>query len=363
MDSDKRSAQVERLEVVDTGRGRRWSEDERLKIVLESLRAPRLRLPAELVGSARGMVLFDYYNPSLGERMFIGRREFMAAFGAAVSAPVVAGAVLTGGGGVGLPPVTINSDWTTYNYQNNSGGDLASPYVPIPFYAYVNPFNTGGLVRGTDYTTSVVVHPSTFPSNTVFTWSFPEVTASGHVYEADLVVWGSYFNGVPQTSIPPCQAQNLTTLTVTTDYSISGETAFFNLIYDFYLYPTTAVTSTIDIEFSIFLHDQSYSRAMVDSLASNLKFNWTDSEGTEWVIWTLDPVKGAQIRCEFANFTDIPSGYVIDIKGLIDAVVAHGWASGASWFVGTGLGAEAAQGNGSWTLNSYSFNYNGTTYP
>jgi transposase len=41
MDSDKRSAQVERLEVVDTGRRRRWSEDEKLKIVLESLQAPR----------------------------------------------------------------------------------------------------------------------------------------------------------------------------------------------------------------------------------------------------------------------------------------------------------------------------------
>ena len=41
MDSDKRSARVERLEVVDTGRWRRWSEDEKLNIVLESLQAPR----------------------------------------------------------------------------------------------------------------------------------------------------------------------------------------------------------------------------------------------------------------------------------------------------------------------------------
>src|SRR3546814_1940066 len=41
MDSDKRSAEVERLEVVETGRRRRWSEDEKLKIVLESLQAPR----------------------------------------------------------------------------------------------------------------------------------------------------------------------------------------------------------------------------------------------------------------------------------------------------------------------------------
>jgi hypothetical protein len=37
----KRSAQVERLEVMGTGRRRRWSEDEKLKIVLESLRALR----------------------------------------------------------------------------------------------------------------------------------------------------------------------------------------------------------------------------------------------------------------------------------------------------------------------------------
>jgi transposase-like protein len=40
MDGDRRSAQVERLEVVDTGRQRRWSEDEKLKIVLEK-QAPR----------------------------------------------------------------------------------------------------------------------------------------------------------------------------------------------------------------------------------------------------------------------------------------------------------------------------------
>jgi transposase len=41
MDSDKRSAQVERLQVVDTGRRRRWSEEEKLKIVVESFQGPR----------------------------------------------------------------------------------------------------------------------------------------------------------------------------------------------------------------------------------------------------------------------------------------------------------------------------------
>ena len=41
MDSHTRSGQVERLEVVETGRRRRWSEEEKLKIVLESLQVPR----------------------------------------------------------------------------------------------------------------------------------------------------------------------------------------------------------------------------------------------------------------------------------------------------------------------------------
>ena len=58
MDSDKRSAQVERLEVVEIGRRRRWSEDEKLKIVLESLRAPRqVAATARRYGVSRSLLL------------------------------------------------------------------------------------------------------------------------------------------------------------------------------------------------------------------------------------------------------------------------------------------------------------------
>ncbi|HUK08479.1 MAG TPA: transposase [Stellaceae bacterium] len=41
MDIHTHNAQAGRLEVVETGRRRRWSEDEKLRIVLESLKAPR----------------------------------------------------------------------------------------------------------------------------------------------------------------------------------------------------------------------------------------------------------------------------------------------------------------------------------
>lgn len=58
MDSDRRSAQVGRLEVVDTGRRRRWSEDEKLKIVLESLQSPRqVAATARRYGVSRSLLL------------------------------------------------------------------------------------------------------------------------------------------------------------------------------------------------------------------------------------------------------------------------------------------------------------------
>src|SRR5437870_11865127 len=56
MDSDRGSAH--RLEVVETGRRRRWSEDEKLKIVLESLQAPRqVAATARRYGISRSLLL------------------------------------------------------------------------------------------------------------------------------------------------------------------------------------------------------------------------------------------------------------------------------------------------------------------
>ena len=58
MDSDKYSTQVERLGVVETGRRRRWTDDEKLKIVLESMQAPRsISSTARRFGISRSLLL------------------------------------------------------------------------------------------------------------------------------------------------------------------------------------------------------------------------------------------------------------------------------------------------------------------
>jgi transposase len=58
MDSHKRSTQLERLEVVETGRRRRWSDDERLRIVTESFQAPRaISSTARCHGISRSLLM------------------------------------------------------------------------------------------------------------------------------------------------------------------------------------------------------------------------------------------------------------------------------------------------------------------
>ena len=58
MDSNKYSTQVERLGVVETGRRRRWTDDEKLKIVLESMQTPRaMSSTARRYGISRSLLL------------------------------------------------------------------------------------------------------------------------------------------------------------------------------------------------------------------------------------------------------------------------------------------------------------------
>ena len=71
MDMHTHSAQAHRLEVVETGRRRRWSEDEKLRIVMESLQEPR---QASATARRHGI------SPSL---LFTWRRAFGAGRAAA----------------------------------------------------------------------------------------------------------------------------------------------------------------------------------------------------------------------------------------------------------------------------------------
>jgi transposase len=100
MDSDRRSAQVERLEVVDTGRRRRWSEDEKLKIVLESLQAPReVAATARRYGVSRSLLL-RWRRSFRPEPKAAAQPGFVPAMVVAESGPTSCPVGPTGGGSI-----------------------------------------------------------------------------------------------------------------------------------------------------------------------------------------------------------------------------------------------------------------------
>lgn len=73
---------VQRLEIVETGRRRRWSEDEKLRIVLESVQGPRLvSATARRHGISRSLLL-------------IWRRAFEVSRSSAVAEPAFVPAVV-----------------------------------------------------------------------------------------------------------------------------------------------------------------------------------------------------------------------------------------------------------------------------
>jgi transposase-like protein len=79
MDVNTNSRQVERLEIVETGRRRRWSEDEKLKIAFESLQPPgQMTATAHRYGISRSQLYLWRRNRTFaGSQRGADRAAFM----------------------------------------------------------------------------------------------------------------------------------------------------------------------------------------------------------------------------------------------------------------------------------------------
>jgi transposase len=102
MDRHTHSAQVERLEVVDTGRRRRWTEDEKLRIVIESLQAPRqVTATARRHGISRSQLL-QWRRAFRAKRTGAADQQmgFVPALVVPESEPAVSVAALSAAGGM-----------------------------------------------------------------------------------------------------------------------------------------------------------------------------------------------------------------------------------------------------------------------
>ena len=162
---------------------------------------------------------------------------------------------------------TISADFDT---ANTSGG---------PYWAMNSTWNVGNLVNGTDFTQSLTMQNSSTPNiGTTISWNFPNTPAGYNVYSYPAVFYGDYagFNS-PATSVTAEQVNNLKTLTLSQNISLSGQTDQYDAMYDGYLTSTPdGGQSDIQHEIEVYVHQPSYVQDWISNLPQH---SFTDGQG------------------------------------------------------------------------------------
>ena len=128
-----------------------------------------------------------------------------------------------------MSSTTISQDWAYYK-----GANAGQP----GWWALQNPWGNGSLVNGTNYTQSVTVQPSSFPNDTVLSWSWPNTGQTSHVYGYPELVYGAQAGtwASPDGGGPaPVQIDNLTALTGSFDLTLAGDTSNYDVLWETHL--------------------------------------------------------------------------------------------------------------------------------
>lgn len=210
--------------------------------------------------------------------------------------------------------------------------------------AFMAPYGVGSLERGIGYTESLTLDPRYIPGKTVVTWIFPPTPSVNGVYSFPQQSYGSSNNG-PHTT-PSVQIKNLRMLTSVHNISVTSGPNNYDVIYDAFL-TWTSYGSNID-EFSVMIHCDPSVIAYVKSIKQIGTFT---GSGVAWTVVQSAP--GGQIIFVPNDFSDKLS-ITLDLKGMLNWLVANGTLTGNEYFNGIAIGPEPYTGGGSLTYNSWS---------
>ncbi len=218
-------------------------------------------------------------------------------------------------------------------------------------------FNVGTLVEGVDYQESITFNDDSITDGFAINWDFPaESTPSVRSFLG--VAFGNYCDGNPQTPIPSSTLSQLTTLTATTDFTLSGDTAGFNVIDDIFLTSVAGGDNPMSDEVEVFLHTPANPQAWISTLT---RIGSVVASGITWNVSVGTNPKGKpDYVFAPANYRDLTNNS-IDIKTLLQYLVSTGSVSGSLFFNGMELGVETESGAGSMNVSSFNVNYSTST--
>jgi len=227
-------------------------------------------------------------------------------------------------------------------------------YTKGPFTAFLAPYNRGSLVAAVDYAESFALDPARFPAGSLLAWDWPAASANAPVRGFLAVDYGDYYNTNPQTPVPSSKVSDLEQLTCTRDLAITGTTAGFNVIINFFLTATPDPNSIL-FEIEVFLHLPNYARVYVEGVPPVGIFK--SASGLVWNV-RKDPraAHGPDILFYLSDRSDLLVG-AVDLRELLAWLTSRRVITGHEFFNGLAVGVEPQHRDGTLTVNALSINY------
>jgi hypothetical protein len=251
-------------------------------------------------------------------------------------------------------PVIV-SDKVLTDYQYYSSG---------PYQAYVSPWGKGALVLGKDYNETISLNMATFPNNVVFAASWPNTapTSSG-VYNFNSITYGNFCGAAPKQSVAAKRIKDITTLTRTHDFSLSGNLQGFDVIDDIMV--SAIGTNACNVarssmrEIEIFYHSPpsaiNYAKYVTKIGTVTISgISWDVSMDTGWSDVLFIPTNHQDVTSATIDMKAVFT-YLISQKVKINGVTQQ-ILTGEEYFNGFGFGNEVTLGSGSMKVNSFMVN-------
>jgi hypothetical protein len=217
-----------------------------------------------------------------------------------------------------------------------------------------NPWNAQGLRNGVDYRQSITIDPTSFPANTVIAWEWPDRSNWDDVWSYPAVIYGSQAGGFypsPNFKTPtPTRVKDLSALTASVDLTLGGDTGSYNVLLETHLTATPKGGQLF--EFGIFLHAPDHLSAWLlrqkhkhdfvgDGFKATIVIDYEEHDPPFIMVLPTVPTLKARI----------------DIKPMLDLMMAKGVVSGDEFLLGYELGAEPRKNAGTLTINSLAYEW------
>ena len=238
------------------------------------------------------------------------------------------------------------TDWTY------SGLDISVDYAGTKnglYFVSNNVWNIGSLVYGKDFTQKIIYTQSLLPNGTTFSWDWGSSTEIRSYPE---VIWGAKFeNGSTEKSV---KVSNLLGLNATYNFSMSGDVSHFNVAFSIWTQSQPGGTfDTVRTENMIWVHSNGWKPSpsslytTADGSRANMYINsnWGDHSGVHPNGWSYSATIFQQ---------DKLAG-TLDLASILKELIWRGAISPDDYISGVELGTEIAGGQGTFKINSLSY--------